>query len=66
MREVDLKPSNGWSLTVGEKSPMVKFVSNLTRQLLRMRTHTFDTMEEAVAFLREVDSSIDWSKREAS
>jgi hypothetical protein len=66
MREANYKPSNGWAITVGEKKPMVKFVSNLARQLLRMRTRTFDTMEEALAFLREVDSSIDWSKREAS
>jgi hypothetical protein len=66
IRETNFKPANGWHITVGEKSPMVKFVSNLSRQLLRMRTRTFDTMEEALAFLRETDSSIDWSKREAS
>ena len=66
IRETNFKPSKGWYITIGEKSPMIKFVSNLSRQLLRMRTRTFDTMEQAIAFLQEADSTIDWSQREAS
>ncbi len=52
----------GWMITVGEQDKLVKFAANVARQLLHMRQRSFPTMQEALDFLRDVDSGIDWSK----
>ena len=59
-------PHMGWVITVGEQDKLVKFVNSIARQIWRARQRSFDTMDEAIDFLREVDDELDWSKAEAS
>lgn len=61
-KEGHLHPKSGWSIMVGQKDMLVKFATNVARQLFKMRQRTFDTNEEALAFLKEIDVTIDWSK----
>lgn len=54
---------SGWTLSIGEKNPLIKFVSTLVRQLSgQHRQRAYDTFEEAFDFLKQADSTIDWSK----
>ncbi len=55
----------GWLVTIGEQNPIIKFASSVSRQLLQVRTQNFDTLEEAIAFLKSVDETIDWSQARA-
>jgi hypothetical protein len=55
-------PKAGWNITIGEKDKLIKFTTDVARQILRLRTRSFDTIEEALAFLEDIDSSIDWEK----
>lgn len=56
----------GWTITLGEKDPMLRFVSSIARQLLRLRQRTFDSFHEAVDFLKEMDTNIDWNRANPS
>ena len=52
----------GWLLTVGGQNTVVKFAMSVARQLLKARTQNFETLPEAVAFLKSMDETIDWSQ----
>ncbi|MCC6612803.1 MAG: hypothetical protein IT320_04945 [Anaerolineae bacterium] len=52
----------GWVVTVGEQDPMLKFISDATRQLLQLRSRNFRTRDEALDFLKSIDDTIDWSQ----
>ena len=54
-------PKAGWNITVGEKDKIIRFTTDVARQLLRLRTRSFDTINEAVTFLKDIDPSIDWT-----
>lgn len=54
-------PKAGWNITVGEKDKIIRFTTDVARQLLRLRTRSFNTIDEAVAFLKDIDHSIDWT-----
>lgn len=62
VREVGAHPRIGWSITIGEKNIIEKFISSVARQLFKIRQRSFDSFEEAVAFLKEMDTTIDWDK----
>lgn len=51
-------PRNGWVIMVGVGSPMVPMVTSIVSQIFKIRTRTLDTPEEALVFLREVDSTL--------
>jgi hypothetical protein len=55
-------PRSGWMITVGEKDPVVRFLSSVARQLFKLRQRAFHTFEEAVEFLKGMDTTIDWNK----
>ena len=55
-------PKAGWNITIGEKDKLIRFTTDVARQLLRLRTRSFDTMDQAIAFLKDIDHSIDWDK----
>lgn len=55
-------PRMGWTIMVGEQDKLVVFMSSIARQLLRLRQRSFKTLPEALDFLHEMDSGIDWSK----
>jgi hypothetical protein len=65
-RKIDLSFMSGWSIVVGEKDALIKFVSSIARQLMKLRQRNFDTLSDAIAFLRANDSSIDWDLAEKS
>jgi len=50
----------GCSLNVGDSNTILRFTTNVAGQVMGQRMRSFDTPEEAMAFLREVDSSIEW------
>ena len=52
----------GWLITVGEKNPLIRFSNSIAGQILGQRMRSFDTREEALAFLKSADASIDWAK----
>lgn len=55
-------PKAGWNITVGETDKLIKFTTDVARQILRLRTRSFDTLEQATAFLKDIDPSIDWQQ----
>jgi hypothetical protein len=59
-------PRMGWSINVGEASKLQKFIESVATQVLGVRYRHFDTIEEAVAFLKEIDSALDWSNANAA
>lgn len=59
-------PNTGWVITVGEKDVLMKFVSSVARQLFRLHQRAFDTMEQTLKFLHDIDGAVDWSKADES
>jgi hypothetical protein len=48
----------GWSVTVGNSNPLMRFLGTVAGQILGQRMRTFDTPEEAMAFLWEIDPNL--------
>jgi hypothetical protein len=51
-------PKMGWQVSFGLRKPLVKMVINIMSQVFKVRSRDFDTLEEALAFLQEVDSML--------
>ena len=52
-------PHMGWQLMVGmEMNPAVRVISHITSQIFRVRNRQMNTVDEAVAFLQKVDSTL--------
>lgn len=47
----------GWQVDINQ-NPMNKFFANLGGQFVRLRTRTFSTLDEAIAFLKDVDETL--------
>lgn len=62
VKEIGAHPRSGWAITIREKSVIVKMSSAIGRSLLNVRARTFDTMEEAVTHLKNMDESLSWDK----
>jgi hypothetical protein len=60
MRQFERSEHMGWSINVGDSHGILRFTTNIAGQYLGQRMRSFDTVEEAMAFLREVDPSIEW------
>ncbi len=54
-------PKAGWNITIGEKDKLIRFTTDVARQLLHLRTRSFNTIDEALAFLKDIDHSINWT-----
>lgn len=63
-REFPIHPKNGWSITIGEVSPIMAVVSLLARKVLRLKQANFANSEEALKFLAGVDPEIDWNQQQ--
>ncbi len=61
IRQFETSEQLGWSLNVGDSNPLLRFMTTIAGQLMHQRMRSFDTPEEALAFLKENDPSIDWS-----
>lgn len=66
VREVGSPERSGWSLLVREKSLLVKMGAAFGSSLLKIRTRTFASLEEAETFLEQMDSTLDWSHADKS
>ncbi len=62
VREVGGHVRSGWSLTIREKSIIIKMGAALGASVFKMRYRAFDTLEQALAHLKLVDESIHWDK----
>jgi hypothetical protein len=62
VREVGSNSGVGWSIILREESALVKLSVALGTSLFKSRNRTFDTLEEAEAFLIEKDPMINWDK----
>lgn len=51
------RPELGWTVVVGLKGPAA-VIANVFSKIARTRQQLFDTIEEAVAFLKEQDASL--------
>src|SRR5689334_10087471 len=47
-----------WLIVVGPTNTFVRFVNAVTTNLFKSRNRMFDTMDEALDFLNEVDSTL--------
>lgn len=55
----------GWGITVGKSGATTKFLTAMLASLFGIRYRRCETLEEALAFLRERDATVDWSNVEA-
>jgi len=62
MREVGVNPHAGWSMTIRERSLVVKLGASFGSSVFKMRFRAFETMDEAVAHLKTVDELLSWDK----
>ena len=51
-------PHMGWMIVVGRMNPMVKFALDFVGLLTKSRYRRFDTMPEALSFLKEIDGTL--------
>jgi len=56
----------GWYIEVNTNINPVRFISNIASQVFRIRNRTFATLDEATAFLKNQDQSIQWDKADTS
>lgn len=60
VREIGASPKGGWTLVLREQSVIIKMSVAFGTSIFKTRTRTFDTLEEAEAFLKEKDANINW------
>lgn len=58
----DTATMGGWSITVGELDIIMKMGIAVARSLLKNKTISFDTMDEALTHLKQEDSTLSWDK----
>lgn len=52
----------GWTISVGDQDKVVKFLSSVTAQILKVRQRSYNTLDEALAFLKDMDTTIHWDQ----
>jgi hypothetical protein len=60
-RELMSHPRTGWLLIISTNKAFV-FITDAMLQMAKIRHRHFPTLEAAIAFLKEVDSTLDWSQ----
>lgn len=60
IRDVGTDQKMGWNIVLREQSVMMKIGIAFGSSIFKTRTRTFDTIEEAEAFLAEKDTAINW------
>ena len=51
-------PRFGWTIVVGNINPITRFLVSTVAQINKARFRSFTTMEDALLFLQEMDSSL--------
>lgn len=62
VREVGTHDRSGWNIILREKSFLVKMGVAFGMSVFKTRNRTFDTLEEANAFLKQMDADLNWNK----
>jgi hypothetical protein len=62
MLEIYKHPSLGWVISVGNKNPLFQFFASVIAQIYRARARRFNTIQEALDFLREQDTTLNWDE----
>ncbi|MCA9908539.1 MAG: hypothetical protein KC519_07815 [Anaerolineae bacterium] len=52
----------GWVCTVGGQNGIVKLAMGVARELMNLRAQSFNSIDEAIVYLKRVDETIDWSQ----
>lgn len=55
-------PALGWVIGAGRVSAVLRLISSVTSYFFKVQTRRFDTLDEALRFLREQDPSLDWAQ----
>ncbi len=66
VREIGSPEKTGWNVLIREKSMLIKMSVAFGTSVFKMRNKTCDTMEDAVAFLKDIDSALSWDKADES
>lgn len=66
VRELGTHPRAGWTFTIREKSKMIRMSSGLGASVFKIRYRAFDTLDEALEYLKGFDSAISWDKLDLS
>ncbi|HEX2622030.1 MAG TPA: hypothetical protein VHL11_17860 [Phototrophicaceae bacterium] len=62
LRETGSHARAGWSITIREKSVLVKLAASMGSSLFRMRFRNFSSLDQAVIFLKQTDKTLNWDK----
>jgi hypothetical protein len=60
VRSVGSHPRSGWSITLREKSVVLRMGIALGRSMFKLRARTFDTLDEALDHLKRFDEQLHW------
>lgn len=55
-------PAFGWVVPIGTTNPVTKFMGIMIAKMFRLRFRRVETLEESIAFLKEIDATIPWDK----
>ncbi len=62
IRKVGTPSQAGWMLVLREKSVVIKLGVALGTTVFKSRNRMFDSIEEATAFLKDMDTTLSWDK----
>jgi len=51
-------PKYGWAIMIGPTNSLQRFVIAVASNFFKVRQRTFDTMEQGLAFLNDIDSTL--------
>lgn len=61
-RQIGIHERLGWALITREKSVLVKMGTAFGSSLVKSKVKSFETLEDAEAFLKDVDASLKWDQ----
>ncbi|MCA0458081.1 MAG: hypothetical protein LCI00_29210 [Chloroflexi bacterium] len=64
LRKVGTHPRAGWSFSIREKSRLIKMTGAMGSSLFKLRYRAFETLEEALEYLKGFDQNISWDRIE--
>ncbi len=62
VRQVETHPRSGWSITLREKSVLIKMGIMFGKSVFKLRNRTFNTLQEAKEFLKQMDATLSWDR----
>jgi hypothetical protein len=62
----NIHPKSGWMLVSGVTNPATRWMGEFASKLFKFRYRSFNTLPEAMAFLKEKEPTVDWSQADES